>query len=145
MARPIEILLVEDSPGDVELTRLAMKEGRVANRLHVVTDGEQALDFLYRRGPFQDAIVPDLILLDLNLPKVNGREVLAQLKADEALRSIPVVVLTTSTSDEDIVRSYAAHANSYVQKPVDYEQFIRAIQQIQEYWLMFVWLPPHTS
>jgi CheY-like chemotaxis protein len=141
MSRPVEILLVEDNPGDVELTRVAMKDGRVANRLHVVSDGEEALDFLYRRGAHRQAVVPDLILLDLNLPKLNGKHVLAQLKADAQLRNIPVVVLTTSAAEEDIARSYACHANSYIQKPVDFEQFMRAVKQIEEYWLMLVKLP----
>lgn len=139
--RPIDILLVEDSPGDVRLTREALSRGRLRNTLHVVADGEAALDFLHRRGPHADAPRPGLILLDLNLPILDGREVLAEIKADASLRRIPVVILTTSKADEDIVRSYDLHANSYIAKPVDYQDFLRAVQQIESFYLTIVSLP----
>lgn len=139
--RPIEVLLVEDNPADVRLTREALKEGKVRNNLHVVEDGMAALDFLNRRGPHTGAPLPDLILLDLNLPKKDGREVLAEIKADEKLRLIPVVVLTTSESEEDILKSYRLHANCYVTKPVGLEQFIQVVRQIDSFWLEIVKLP----
>ncbi|MCL6465965.1 MAG: response regulator [candidate division WOR-3 bacterium] len=138
---PVEILLVEDNPGDVRLTQEALREAKVRNNLHVVSDGEEALKFLYRRDGYSDAPRPDIILLDLNLPKKNGQEVLAEIKADPGLRRIPVVILTTSKADEDILKSYDLHANCYVTKPVDFEQFIRVIQSIQEFWLTVVKLP----
>ena len=141
--RPIEILMVEDNPGDVRLTREALKGGKVLNRLHVVEDGVAALDFLYRRPPHQSAPRPDLILLDLNLPKMDGREVLEALKADERLRAIPVVVLTTSEAEEDVVRSYSLHANAYVTKPVDFDKFIHVVRQIDEFFVEVVRLPNH--
>jgi CheY-like chemotaxis protein len=127
---PIEILLVEDDPGDVTLTREAFADYKVHNALHVVSDGVEALEFLRREGSHADAPRPDLILLDLNLPRVDGREVLSAVKADPELATIPVVVLTTSDAEEDVVRSYQLHANAYVTKPVDFEQFIRVVQQI---------------
>ena len=142
LARPIEILMVEDNAGDVRLTREALKGGKVLNRLHVVEDGVAALDFLYRRAPHQDAPRPDLILLDLNLPKMDGREVLARVKADDALKLIPVVVLTTSQAEEDVLRAYRLNANCYVTKPVDLHQFNRIVQAIEEFWLTVVRLPP---
>jgi len=138
---PVEILLVEDNPGDVRLTQEALREAKVRNNLHVVTDGEEALKFLYRRDGYRDAPRPDIILLDLNLPKKNGQEVLAEIKSDPGLRRIPVVILTTSKAEEDILKSYDLHANCYVTKPVDFEQFIRVIQSIQEFWLTVVKLP----
>jgi len=138
---PVEILLVEDNPGDVRLTQEALREAKVRNNLHVVSDGEEALKFLYRRDGYSDAPRPDIILLDLNLPKKNGQEVLAEIKADPGLRRIPVVILTTSKAEEDILKSYDLHANCYVTKPVDFEQFIRVIQSIQEFWLTVVKLP----
>jgi len=138
----IEILMVEDNPGDVRLTREALKGGKVLNRLHVAEDGVAALDFLYRRPPYQDAPRPDLVLLDLNLPKMDGREVLARIKSDESLRLIPVVVLTTSQAEEDVLRAYRLNANCYVTKPVDLHQFNRIVQAIEEFWLTVVRLPP---
>jgi chemotaxis family two-component system response regulator Rcp1 len=138
---PIDILLVEDNPGDVRLTVEALKEGKVHNRLSVVQDGVEALAFLRREGKYADAPRPDVILLDLNLPKKDGREVLAEIKADDRLRRIPVVVLTTSKAEEDILRSYALHANCYVTKPVDLEQFITVVRSIEDFWFSIVRLP----
>ncbi|MBD0734372.1 response regulator [Streptomyces sp. CBMA29] len=138
---PIEVLLVEDDAGDELMTREAFADNRIGNTLHVVRDGEEALDFLYRRGAHQDAVRPDLILLDLNLPKYDGRQVLEMIKGDRELAAIPVVVLTTSATDEDIVRSYKLHANAYVTKPVDVEQFISAVRQIDDFFLSVVRLP----
>lgn len=137
----IEILLVEDNPGDVRLTLEMFREARVANRLSVVNDGEQALDYLYRRPPYDAATPPDLVLLDLNLPKRNGQEVLAEIKQHPELRRIPVVVLTTSKAEEDILRSYDLHANCYVTKPVDLSQFMDVVQSIEDFWLTIVKLP----
>lgn len=139
--RLIEILMVEDNPGDVRLTREAMKEGKIGNRLSVVSDGVEALEFLRRQGRFADAPRPDLILLDLNLPRKDGREVLAEIKFDPALRTIPVVVLTTSHADEDVVRAYNLHANCYITKPVDFNQFMKVVQQIDDFWVNLVTLP----
>lgn len=141
MSRPVEILLVEDSPGDVRLTREAFKEGKLANNLHVVKDGEAAVAFLRRQGDYKDAVRPDLILLDLNLPKKDGREVLADIKADEHLKRIPVVILTTSKAEQDVLRAYDLHANCYVTKPVDLEQFLLVVKMIEEFWLQIVKLP----
>jgi CheY-like chemotaxis protein len=140
-AAPVEILLVEDDPGDVLITREAIESSKVANRLSVVSNGEEALQFLQREGSFADAARPGLILLDLNLPRLDGREVLARVKADPDLRRIPVVVLTTSSSDEDIVRSYDLHANAYVTKPVDFDQFMSVVRQIDEFFVSIVSLP----
>lgn len=140
--RPIEILLVEDNPGDVRLTREALKDAKVSNTLHVVEDGVAALDFLYRRSPFDDVPRPDLVLLDLNLPRKNGREVLAEIKADERHKSIPVVILTTSQAEEDVLRAYNLHANCYITKPVDFTQFTRIVRTIEDFWLTIVTLPP---
>jgi CheY-like chemotaxis protein len=139
---PIEVLLVEDDPGDVLMTTEAFEEHKVGNRLHVVPDGVDALAYLRREGPYQDATRPDLILLDLNLPRVDGREVLAEIKKDESLRSIPVVVLTTSQADEDILRSYQLHANAYVTKPVDFDRFVSVVRQIDDFFISVVKLPP---
>ena len=139
---PIDILLVEDNPGDVRLTVEALKEARVLNVLSVARDGVDALDFLRQEGSHADAPRPDLILLDLNLPKKDGREVLAEIKADESLKRIPVVVLTTSRAEQDIVKSYDLHANCYITKPVDLEQFIEVVQSIEDFWLTIVKLPP---
>ena len=141
-ARPIEILLVEDSPGDVRLTREALKEGKVRNNLHTVPDGVEALAFLRREARFSNVPRPDLILLDLNMPKKDGREVLKEVKDDPTLRSIPVVVLTTSKSDEDVLKSYDLHANCYIPKPVELDHFITVIQSIEDFWLTIVKLPP---
>jgi CheY-like chemotaxis protein len=141
-AAPIEVLLVEDDPGDVLMTQEAFEEHKVGNRLSVVSDGSDALAYLRREPPFADAVRPDLILLDLNLPKRAGLEVLSEIKDDPALRQIPVVVLTTSQADEDIVRSYQLHANAYVTKPVDFERFITVVRQIDEFFVSVVKLPP---
>ncbi|NMO16889.1 response regulator [Pyxidicoccus fallax] len=140
--RPIEILLVEDNPGDVRLTIEALKEGKVRNILSVARDGVEALAFLRREGPHAKAARPDLILLDLNLPRKDGREVLAEIKEDVSLRRIPVVVLTTSKAEEDILRTYDLHANCYIAKPVDLEQFISVVRSIDDFWLSVVRLPP---
>lgn len=137
----IEILLVEDNPGDVRLTQEALKEAKVRNSLHVVEDGVAAMDFLFRRGEYANAPRPDLILLDLNLPRKDGREVLEEIKQDSQLMRIPVVVLTTSRAEEDILRSYNLHANCYVTKPVDLEQFITIVKSIEDFWLTIVRLP----
>lgn len=138
----IKILLIEDNPGDVRLTREALYEGKVLNRLSVANDGVEALDFLFRRGKHVDAPRPDLVLLDLNLPKKDGREVLAEIKADENLKRIPVVVLTTSQADEDVGRTYDLHANCYIAKPVDFDRFIQVVRSIDSFWLTVVKLPP---
>ncbi|MHB1295024.1 MAG: response regulator [Anaerolineae bacterium] len=140
-AKPIEVLMVEDNPDDVELTQEALREVKAYVNTQVVTDGIQALALLRREGQYADATRPDLILLDLNLPRMDGRELLAEIKNDPALRRIPVVVVTTSQSEEDIYRAYDLHANSYVTKPVDLDQFIRAIRGIEGYWLTIVKLP----
>lgn len=140
--KAIEILLVEDEPGDVRLTIEAMRQAKVRNTLHVVEDGMEALDFLFRRGEFAQAPRPDLILLDLNLPKKDGREVLGIIKADPNLRQIPVVVLTTSSADMDIMRCYSLHASCYVTKPVDLNQFLHVVKSIEDFWLTIVKLPP---
>ena len=139
--RAIEILMVEDNPGDVRLTREAMKEAKVRNQLNVVGDGVEALEYLRRQGRFTDAPRPDLILLDLNLPKKDGREVLAEIKADPLLRSIPVVVLTTSNADVDVEQAYQLHANCYITKPVDFDQFMKVVQKIDDFWVNIVTLP----
>jgi CheY-like chemotaxis protein len=137
----IQVLLVEDDPGDVLMTREAFEDNKVANALHVVGDGAEALEFLRKEGRYADAPTPDLVLLDLNLPRVDGREVLAAVKADGELRQIPVVVLTTSEADEDVLRSYALHANAYVTKPVDFERFIEVVRKIDDFFVGVVRLP----
>ena len=137
----IDVLLVEDDPGDVLMTRVAFEEHKLRNTLHVVTDGVEAVAFLRREGEYADAPRPGLILLDLNLPRKDGREVLAEIKADEVLRAIPVVVLTTSEAEEDVLRSYDLHANAYVTKPVDFERFIKVVQQIDDFFVTVVKLP----
>jgi two-component system, chemotaxis family, response regulator Rcp1 len=139
--RPIEILLVEDNPGDVRLTIEALKEAKVRNHLSVAKDGVEALAFLRRKGSYTDAVRPDLILLDLNLPRKDGREVLAEIKADASLRAIPVVILTTSRAEQDVLRSYELHANCYITKPVDLDQFITVVKSIESFWLTIVTLP----
>jgi CheY-like chemotaxis protein len=139
--RPVDVLLVEDDEGDALMTREAFEFYRIRNTLHVVTDGEQALDFVRRQGRFADAPRPGLILLDVNLPRVSGLEVLAELKQDPELRVIPIVMLTTSQAEEDILRSYKLHANAYVSKPVDFEHFIEAIRQIDTFFMALVQLP----
>jgi CheY-like chemotaxis protein len=141
-ATPIEVLLVEDDPGDVLITREAFDEHLLNNRLSVVNDGAEAIDYVRRRGPYADAPRPDLILLDLNLPRRDGREVLAEIKGDPSLRQIPVVILTTSQAEEDILRSYQLHANAYVTKPVDLDCFITVVKQIDEFFVSVVKLPP---
>ncbi|GAA2922157.1 response regulator [Streptomyces enissocaesilis] len=138
---PVEVLLVEDDAGDELMTREAFEDNKIGNTLHVVRDGLEALDFLYRRGEYADAPRPDLILLDLNLPKYDGRQVLEQIKSDPDLSHIPVVVLTTSSAEEDILRSYKLHANAYVTKPVDLDQFMLAIRQIDDFFVTVVRLP----
>lgn len=141
LGRPIEILLVEDNPGDVRLTREALKESKVLINLAVATDGEVALDVLYRRGEHAGAPRPDIIFLDLNLPKKDGREVLADIKNDEDLRRIPVVILTTSKAEEDILKTYSLHANCYITKPIDMEQFVKVVKATEDFWFTIVKLP----
>jgi CheY-like chemotaxis protein len=138
---PINILIVEDNPGDVRLIIEALREFKVANRLHSVEDGEEATDYLYKRGRFTAVPRPDLILLDLNLPRKDGREVLAEIKADADLCNIPVVILTSSQAEQDILKSYNLHANCYITKPVDLDQFMAVIKSIEEFWLTVVKLP----
>jgi CheY-like chemotaxis protein len=139
--RAIEILLVEDDPGDELITREAFEHNKLKNNLHVAHDGEEGLDFLYQRGAYEDAPRPDLVLLDLNLPKYDGRQLLQKVKSDPDLSRIPVVVLTTSSAEEDIMRSYELHANAYVTKPVDLDQFMSAVRQIDEFFVQVVRLP----
>ena len=139
---PIEILLVEDSPGDVRLTKEALKEGKISNNLTAVSDGIEALACLRGEGKYKGVIRPDLILLDLNLPRMDGREVLAEIKKDPQLKMIPVVILTTSKAEEDIVNSYGLHANCYISKPVDLDHFIKIVKSIEDFWLTVVKLPP---
>jgi CheY-like chemotaxis protein len=140
--RPIEILMVEDNPGDVRLTVEALKEAKVRNNLHTVEDGVEALAFLRREGRYAEAPRPDLVLLDLNLPKKTGREVLAEIKGDPDLKRIPVVILTVSQAEQDIVKSYNLHANCYITKPVDLDRFLEVVQSIENFWLTVVMLPP---
>jgi CheY-like chemotaxis protein len=141
--RPIDVLLVEDDPGDVLMTREAFEDNKVANNLYVVNDGVMAMEFLRKQGQYADAPTPDLVLLDLNLPRMDGREVLAALKEDHELRRIPVVILTTSEAEEDVLRSYSLHANAYVTKPVDFARFIEVVRQIDEFFVSVVRLPQH--
>jgi two-component system, chemotaxis family, response regulator Rcp1 len=140
--RPVRILLVEDNPADVRLTREAMKEAKVRNELHVAQDGEDALAFLHKQGKHADAKRPDVILLDLNLPRKSGLEVLKEIKEDDELKRIPVVVITSSKAEQDIVRTYNLHANCYVTKPVDLNQFLEVVKSIEDFWLSIVRLPP---
>jgi chemotaxis family two-component system response regulator Rcp1 len=142
---PVEILLVEDSPGDVRLTKEALKEGKVLNNLHVVKDGVEATDFLHRRGQYTNAVRPDMILLDLNLPRKSGTEVLAEIKEDPDLKRIPVVILTVSQAEEDILKTYNLHANCYIKKPVEFSQFIEVVKAIEDFWLTIVKLPNGTK
>jgi CheY-like chemotaxis protein len=139
---PVEILLAEDNPGDVKLTRKALEEGQLVNNLHVVNDGVEAMAFLQNEGDHADTPRPDLVLLDLNMPRKDGREVLEELKADEDLRRIPVVVLTSSDAEEDVVRSYELHANAYLTKPVNFDGFLETLGRLEEFWLQVVKLPP---
>jgi CheY-like chemotaxis protein len=138
----IDVLLVEDDAGDILLIEEAFADNKLRNRLHVVRDGVEALAFLRREGEYADAPQPDLVLLDLNLPRKDGREVLAEVKSDESLRQIPIVVLTTSKAEEDVLRSYKLHANAYVTKPVDFDRFIEVVRQIDEFFVTVVKLPP---
>lgn len=142
IGKAVDILLVEDNPGDVRLTQEALKSAKVTNKLYIVQDGEEAIAFLYNKGKYKDVPKPDIILLDLNLPKKAGWEVLAEIKEDQSLKRIPVVILTTSKAEEDILRTYNLHANCYITKPVDLDDFIRVIQSIENFWLVFVKLPP---
>jgi len=140
--RPIEILLVEDSPSDTELTVEALKDFKVRNHVSIVEDGVQALQFLRRQGPYAQAPRPDMIMLDLNLPRKDGREVLDEIKGDDHLKTIPIVVLTTSRADQDILRAYQLNANCYINKPVDFNQFLEVVRSIESFWLFVVTLPP---
>jgi len=142
LGKPIEILLVEDNPGDVDLTREALESSKIKNFLHVAVNGEEAIAFLRHKGNYTNAPRPDLILLDLNLPRMDGREVLAEIKSDDDLKRIPVVILTSSKAEEDILKAYNLHANSYVTKPMDLGQFLKVVQSIEEFWFTIVKLPP---
>jgi chemotaxis family two-component system response regulator Rcp1 len=142
LLRPVEILLVEDSPGDVRLTQEVLREGQVLNHLNVVEDGAEAIAYLHQEPPYTSVPVPDLILLDLNLPKKDGREVLSIIKKDQLLRRIPVIVLTTSRAEEDILRAYDLHANCYITKPIGLDQFVDVVRSIEAFWLSIVKLPP---
>jgi CheY-like chemotaxis protein len=144
-AEPAQILLVEDNPGDVRLTREAFKAGRIENDLHVVSDGTEALAFLSQQGEYADVPRPDLVLLDLNLPGKDGEEVLEELKTDPSLRSIPVIVLTSSRAEEDVVTSYELHANAYLTKPVDPDEFIETVRAFEKFWFSVVRLPPEAD
>ncbi|MBP7399346.1 MAG: response regulator [Chitinophagales bacterium] len=141
----MQILLVEDNPGDIRLTQEALKEGDIQNVLHVVKDGVEAMEFLRKKDKYSEMPTPDIILLDLNLPRKDGREVLADIKTDENLKMIPVIVLTTSDTDQDIIKSYKLHANCFITKPVDLELFIFIIQQIQTFWFKVIKLPPKNN
>lgn len=143
LINPVEILLVEDNPADVRLTKEALKEEKLYSNLHVASDGVEAMAFLHKEGKYSKAVRPDLILLDLNLPKKDGREVLNEIKTDDKLKAIPVVVLTVSKSEEDILKSYNLHANCYITKPVDISQFVKIAKSIQDFWLTIVKLPPN--
>ncbi len=142
LVKPIDILLVEDNPGDADLAREALEDTKLHNRLHVVDDGEKALAFLRRQGAYAGVPRPDLILLDLNLPRKDGREVLAEIKTDDHLKRIPVVILTTSRAEEDVLKTYNLHANCYISKPIDLNQFMRVVKSIEDFWLSIVVLPP---
>jgi two-component system, chemotaxis family, response regulator Rcp1 len=143
LVRPIDILLVEDNPGDADLAREALEGGKLNNKLFVVGDGEAAMDFLYQSGAYADVPRPDLILLDLNLPRKDGREVLADIKAHKDLKRIPVVILTTSQSEEDVLKSYNLHANCFITKPIDLNQFTKVVRSIEDFWFSIVVLPPN--
>ena len=141
-SRPIEILLVEDNAGDVRLVKEALEENKFLNNLHVARDGAEAMEFLHKEGKYANAVRPDLILLDLNLPKKDGREVLAEVKVDEDLKRIPVVIMTISKAEEDILKTYNLHANCYITKPIDLDQFIKVVKSVESFWLAIVELPP---
>ncbi|GBG13217.1 two-component system response regulator [Novimethylophilus kurashikiensis] len=145
LGRQVEFLLAEDNPGDVRLTKEALRESKIRNNLNVVPDGVEAMAFLRREGKYADAPTPDVVLLDLNLPKKDGREVLAEIKTDPVLKRIPVVIITSSEAEQDILRTYDLHANCYVTKPVDLDQFIKVIQSIESFWLTIVKLPSSVS
>jgi CheY-like chemotaxis protein len=142
LGRPVEILLVEDNPGDVDLTRETLQDSKLLNHMNVVGNGVEAMAYLRRQGKYAEATRPDLVLLDLNLPKKDGREVLAEVKADDRLRRIPVVVLTTSSAEQDILQTYDLHANCYITKPVNLDQFSAVVRAIEEFWFTIVKLPP---
>lgn len=144
-SKPIELLLVEDNLVDIKLTTRALKEGKVLNNVHIVRDGVEAMKFLFQQGEFAESPRPDLILLDLNMPRKDGREVLSEIKNDDDLKHIPVIVLTTSDAEQDVLRSYNLHANSYITKPVDFEQFVDAIRRFEEFWLTVVRLPSQAN
>ncbi|MBD2409537.1 response regulator [Nostoc calcicola FACHB-3891] len=139
---PIEVLLVEDNPGDAQLTRIALEDSKISIHLNVVEDGVEAMAFLRKQEKYFNAVHPDIVLLDLNLPKKDGREVLAEIKADENLKRIPVVVLTTSQAEEDIIKAYNLSANCYITKPVDFDQFVKIVKSIENFWFAIVKLPP---
>ena len=141
-SRPIEILLVEDNAGDVRLVKEALEENKFLNNLHMARDGVEAMKFLHKEGEYANAVRPDLILLDLNLPKKDGREVLAEVKGDEDLKRIPVVIMTISKAEEDILKTYNLHANCYITKPIDLDQFIKVVKSVENFWLAIVELPP---
>ncbi len=138
----VEILLIEDNPGDVRLTKLALKGGKILNNINVVMDGAEAMDYLLKKGKYSDAMRPDLIILDLNLPKKDGRQVLKEIKDNDSLRRIPIVVLTTSRDEQDVLKSYNLHANAYITKPLDLDQFIDVVRSIETFWVSVVRLPP---
>lgn len=141
-AKPIEILMVEDNPGDIRLTKEALKEGKIINNLHIARDGVEAMEFLYKEGKYKNAIRPDLVLLDLNLPGKSGHEVLAEIKNNPDLKRIPVIILSISKLEEDILKSYNNYANCYIIKPVDFNQFVEVVKSIEDFWISIVKLPP---
>ena len=141
--KPIEILLIEDNPGDADLALEAMEQSKICNNLHWVEDGVAAMEFLRKKGKYKQALRPDLILLDLNLPKKDGREVLAEIKEDSSLKRIPVVILTTSRAEEDILKTYNLHANCYISKPLGIDEFLKVVKSIENFWMSIVVLPPH--
>lgn len=141
----IQILLVEDNPGDIRLTQEVLKDGKICNHLSIVMDGEEAMSFLKKTDKYKDAVTPDIILLDLNLPKKDGRQVLAEIKSDPVLKIIPVIILTTSSAEQDILNTYANHANAYITKPVDFDQFINVIRTFENFWLTIVKLPTNNT
>jgi two-component system, chemotaxis family, response regulator Rcp1 len=143
LLKPIEILLVEDNPGDTDLTREALETSKIRNKMHAVGDGEAALAYLRKEGIYQEAVRPDLILLDLNLPRKDGWEVLAEIKNDENLKRIPVVILTTSRNEEDVILTYNLHANCFITKPIDLMQFVKVVKSIENFWMTIVTLPPN--